>query len=72
MTMLKGNAFLAFRMAVYVFAVPVAAYLGGSFDPLTGILTIDLNHALDLLWGVLAAAAAFGAGRVAKVKGGAT
>lgn len=67
-----NKAFLAFRMFVYVAAVPVAAYLGGSFDPETGDLTINIDRALNLLWGLGAAVLTFGAGRVAKAGGGAT
>lgn len=64
--------FLFARMVVYVFAVPVSAYLGGSFDPDTGLLTIDLNHALELASGLVVAAATFLSGRFAKARGGAT
>ena len=69
---MKNSAFLAIRMAIYVIAIPAAAYLGGSFDPETGDLTINVNNALDLVWGVMAAGATFAAGRVAKAKGGVT
>lgn len=64
--------FLAIRMVVYVAAVPVAAWLGGTFDPETGILTLDVDLVIDAAVGVIAAAGAFLSGRIAKAKGWAT
>lgn len=67
-----SKVFLFARMAVYVLAVPVAAYLGGTFNADTGMLTIDLNHTLEIAGGFVVAAATFLGGRVAKARGGAT
>ena len=64
--------FLYVRMIVYVLAVPVAAYLGGTYDPITKDLTINIDSALDILMGLGVALGTFGAGRVAKSRGGAT
>lgn len=64
--------FLYFRMAVYIGAVPFAAYLGGSFDHETGLLTVDVNRIFELASGVGVAVATFLSGRVAKARGGAT
>ena len=66
---MTGTLFLAVRMAVYVLAVPVAVYLGGSFDPATGIMTIDVDVALDALLGLVTASATFLSGGVAKAAG---
>ncbi len=60
------------RMAVYTFAVPVAAYLGGTYDPVSQTLTINLDALPDVLMGLGAAAATFGTSRIAKASGGAT
>lgn len=68
----QGTAFLALRMVIYVFAVPFAAWMGGTFDPATGDLTINIDSSLNMLVGLFAAAGTFAAGRVAKSRGQAT
>ena len=64
--------FLFIRMVIYVIAVPLAAYIGGTYDPVTNTLTIDLNALAEILFGLATAAGTFYAGRVAKAKGGMT
>ena len=65
--------FLAIRMIIYVIAVPVAAMLGGSFDPGTGNLVINVDTLLAYAsGGSLAAAATFVSSRVVKAWGGRT
>lgn len=63
---------LYLRMAIYVSAIPVAAYLGGTYDPVAQTLTIDLDELANLVMGLGTAAATFGTSRIAKAKGGAT
>lgn len=64
--------FLAIRMIIYSLAVPAAAYFGGSFDPETGTITLNLDTLLSMAQGVLVNVGTFGLSRWAKAKGGAT
>lgn len=64
--------FLAIRMLIYIAAVPVAAWLGGSYDPDSHILVLNVDTAIDVIGGLVAAALAFITSRVAKRNGGKT
>ncbi len=35
--------FLAIRMSVYIAAVPVAAWLGGTYDPASHVITLNVD-----------------------------
>ena len=61
--------FLAIRMVIYILAVPVAAWLGGTFDPATGNLCLNVNAALSLASGGAVALATFASSRWAKARG---
>ena len=64
--------FLAVRMMIYVLAVPAAAMLGGSFDPETGNLCLNVDTAMSLIGGKVVAATTFASSRWAKRRGWAT
>lgn len=64
--------FLAIRMLIYIAAVPVAAWLGGTYDPSTHIITLNVDTAIDVIGGLVLAAGAFLSSRVAKARGGKT
>jgi len=64
--------FLAIRMIIYVLAVPLATYIGGTFDPETGNLTINIDSLLNVGGGLAVVATTFASSRWAKVKGWAT
>lgn len=63
---------LYLRMLIYVLAVPVAAYLGGTYDAATAQLCINLDTAIDMIGGFVVVVVTFLSSRVAKARGGAT
>ena len=63
---------LFIRMAIYTFAIPGAAYFGGTYDPATHTLIIDLAALEELAIGFLSVIGTFWAGRRAKASGGLT
>jgi hypothetical protein len=67
-----SQIFLMLRMAIYVGAFPVSAWLGGTFDAETGLITFNVYSLLDVGQAFVAAGLAFVSGRVAKARGGAT
>lgn len=64
--------FLAIRMLIYIAAVPVAAWLGGTYDPASQIITLNLDTVIDVIGGLAVAIGAFLTSRVAKARGGKT
>jgi hypothetical protein len=64
--------FLAIRMLVYIAAVPVAAWLGGTYDPASHIITLNVDTMIDVIGGLVLAAGAFLTSRLAKRNGGKT
>lgn len=64
--------FLAIRMLVYIAAVPVAAWLGGTYDPTTQIITLNVDTMIDVISGSVVAGVAFLTSRIAKRNGGKT
>jgi hypothetical protein len=64
--------FLAIRMSVYIAAVPVAAWLGGTYDPASHVITLNVDTLIDVIGGLAAAGIAFATSRYAKLRGGAT
>lgn len=63
---------LFIRMVIYTLAVPAAAYIGGTYDPTTQTLTIDLEALVEVCVGLATVVGTFVAGRVAKSRGGLT
>ncbi len=63
---------LFIRMTLYALSAGAAGYGLASFDPTTGLLTLDINEAAQVIGGVLTFAATFWASRVAKARGGKT
>jgi len=60
-------------MIIYVLAVPLAGYLGGTFDAATGDLTINIDSLMNIIGGGgFATALAFASSRWAKAKDWAT
>lgn len=64
--------FLAIRMLIYIAAVPVAAWLGGTYDPSTHIITLNVDTMIDIVIGLATVAGTFWTSRVAKARGGKT
>jgi len=64
--------FLAIRMMIYVAAVPVAAWLGGTYDPTTHIITLNVDTVIDVIGGLVMAGGAFLSSRLSKARGGKT
>lgn len=63
---------LYIRMALYALSAGAAGYGLATFDPTTGLLTIDLNQFAQVLGGIVTFIGTFIAGRIAKRNGGAT
>lgn len=64
--------FLAIRMLIYVAAVPIAAMLGGTYDPTTQIITLNVDTLIDVAFGAAVWLVTFWTSRVAKRNGGKT
>jgi len=64
--------FLAIRMLIYIAAVPVAAWLGGTYDPVSKIITLNVDTLIDIGLGLFTVAGTFWTSRVAKRQGGKT
>lgn len=60
------------RMALYMIFGSIAGQGWLDFDPITGMLTIDINHLGPILVGVGGSAATFVWSRIIKRKGGQT
>jgi hypothetical protein len=58
--------FLAIRMLVYIAAVPVAAWLGGTYDPALQTITLNVDTLIDVVAGLVLAGGAFVTSRFAK------